>query len=172
MNATSSALPAHSAPPLPADPADRWFEDYASGLVVEVGPIAADEASIVAFGRQFDPQPFHIDPAGAANGPFGGVIASGWHTASLMMRLLVDHFLPRTAGLGSPGVDELRWVRPVRPGDRLTLKVSVTDAQRSRSKPDRGLVRTDNELRNQNGDTVMTVKTMVLMRARTVPPAA
>lgn len=157
---------------MPADVGDRWFEDYVPGLVVEIGPIAVDEASIIAFGRQFDPQPFHIDPQAAATGPFGGVIASGWHTASLMMRLLVDHLLPSAAGLGSPGVDELRWLRPVRPGDRLTLKITITDAQRSRSKPDRGLVRTDNEVRNQDGEPVMTVKTMVLMRARTVPPPA
>lgn len=164
----SKAAPASSA--LPADAAARHFEDYAPGLVVEYGPIAVDEAAIVAFGQQFDPQPFHVDPQGSVQGPFGSVIASGWHTAGLMMRLLVDHFLPRRAGLGSPGVDELRWLKPVRPGDRLTLKITVTDAQRSRSKPDRGLVRADNEVRNQHGEPVMTVKTMVLMRARDLPP--
>jgi len=165
----SEAAPASSA--LPVDAAARHFEDYVPGLVVEYGPVDVDEAAIVAFGRQFDPQPFHVDPQGSAQGPFGGVIASGWHTASLMMRLLVDHFLPRTAGLGSPGVDELRWLKPVRPGDSLTLRITVTDAQRSRSKPDRGLVRTDNELRNQHGEPVMTVKTMVLMRGRKAAPA-
>lgn len=160
-----------ASPALPADAAARHFEDYVPGLVLECGPIDIDETAIVAFGRQFDPQWFHTDPAAAAQSPFGGVIASGWHTASLMMRLLVDNFLPRSAGLGSPGVDELRWVRPVRPGDRLTLRVTVTDAQRSRSKPDRGLVRADNEMRNQDGATVLTVKTMVLMRARDLPAA-
>jgi len=163
---SESSVVSVNSPALPADLADRHFEDYAVGLAVEYGPIAVDEAAIVAFGRQFDPQPFHVDPQGSAQGPFGGVIASGWHTASLMMRLLVDHFLPRHAGLGSPGVDELRWLKPVRPGDQLTLLITVTDAQRSRSKPDRGLVRTDNEVRNQHGEPVMTVKTMVLMRCR------
>ena len=135
-------------------------------MVVDYGPIPVDEDQIIAFGQQFDPQPFHVDVVQAAAGPFGGVVASGWHTASLMMRLLVDHFLPRTAGLGSPGVDELRWLAPVRPGDSLSLRITVTEARRSRSKPDRGLVRTTNEVLNQHGEPVMTVKTMVLMRCR------
>jgi acyl dehydratase len=135
-------------------------------MVVDYGPIPVDEAQIIAFGQEFDPQPFHVDPVQAATGPFGGVVASGWHTASLMMRLLVDHFLPRTSGLGSPGVDELRWLAPVRPGDALSLRITVTEARRSSTKPDRGLVRTSNEVFNQHGVPVMTVKTMVLMRCR------
>lgn len=151
---------------LPADPDERHFEDYLPGAVHLVGPIAVDEAEIVDFGRKFDPQPFHADPQRAAGGPFGGVIASGWHTASLMMRLLVDHFLPGQAGLASPGVDELRWLAPVRPGDRLSVRITVTEARRSRSKPDRGMVQTFNEVSNQRGEPVMTVKTMVLMRCR------
>ncbi len=151
---------------LPGDRNARYFEDYPAGMVVECGPIAVDEAEIIAFGRQFDPQPFHVDARGAAQGPFGSVIASGWHTASLMMRLLVDHFLPGTAGLASPGIDELRWLAPVRPGDRLSLRITVTDARLSRSKPDRGLVQTFNEVINQDGTPVMTVKAMTLMRCR------
>lgn len=151
---------------LPSDLGARAFEDYRPGLAVECGPLAVSGDDIVAFGCQFDPQPFHVDTAAAARGPYGGVIASGWHTASLMMRLLVDHFLPRGAGLGSPGVDELRWLAPVRPGDALRLRIVVTEARRSRSKPDRGLVRTDNTLLNQHDEAVLTVKTMVLMRAR------
>ncbi|MBA4178246.1 MAG: acyl dehydratase [Leptothrix sp. (in: Bacteria)] len=155
---------------LPVARADRHLEDYPPGAVLVYGPIAVDEAGIVAFGRQFDPQPFHVDPVAAAAGPLGGVIASGWHTASLMMRLLVDHFLPGKAGLASPGVDELRWLAPVRPGDSLWLRVSVTEARRSRSKPDRGLMQTFNEMINQRDEAVMTVKTMVLMRCRTAGP--
>jgi len=151
---------------LPADADERHFEDYVPGAVHSCGPITADEADIVDFGRRYDPQPFHADPQRAAGGPFGGVIASGWHTASLMMRLLVDHFLPGQAGLASPGVDELRWLAPVRPGDRLSLRVTITEARPSRSKPDRGLVQTFNEVSNQRGEPVMTVKTMVLMRCR------
>lgn len=159
---------------LPVDIDARHFEDYRPGLVLSYGPVAVDEAEVIRFGQRFDPQPFHVDPVQAAHGPFGGVIASGWHTAALMMRLLVDHFLPRKAGLGSPGVDELRWLVPVRPGDTLTVRVGITEARRSRSKPDRGLVQTFNEVLNQHGEVVMTVKTMVLMRCRHVPtePAA
>ncbi len=151
---------------LPADADARHFEDYLPGAVHGCGPIGVDEADIVEFGRKFDPQPFHTDPQRAARGPLGGVIASGWHTASLMMRLLVDHFLPGQAGLASPGVDELRWLAPVRPGDRLSLRITITEARRSRSKPDRGLVQTFNEVTNQRGEPVMTVKTLVLMRCR------
>jgi acyl dehydratase len=156
-------MPRHS---LPADPDARHFEDYPAGAAFECGPVVVDEADIVAFGRRYDPQPFHVDAQGAAQGPFGGLIASGWHTASLMMRLLVDQFLPRAAGLGSPGVDELRWLAPVRPDDRLLLRVTVTEARRSRSKPDRGLVHTSNQFFNQHGELVMTVKGMTLMRCR------
>jgi len=152
---------------LPGDRDARFFEHYSTGLVVEFGTIAVDEDGIIAFGRQFDPQPFHVDARSAADGPFGGVIASGWHTAGLMMRLLVDHFLPGRAALASPGIDELRWLAPVRPGDRLSLRVSVIDARRSRSKPDRGLVQTFIEVINQTGAPVMTVKAMTLMRCRT-----
>lgn len=156
-------------PPSAIDP--RHFEDYVPGTVVEVGPIAVTEAEVIDFGRRFDPQPFHVDPAQAAHGPFGGLIASGWHTGSLMMRLLVDHFLPRTAGLGSPGLDELRWLAPVRPGDALSLRITVLEANRSRSKPDRGLVRTLIEVLNQRREVVMTVKAMTLIRCRTAAAA-
>jgi acyl dehydratase len=156
----------------PSEPIDpRHFEDYVPGTVVEVGPIAVTEAEVIDFGRRFDPQPFHVDPAQAARGPFGGLIASGWHTGSLMMRLLVDHFLPRTAGLGSPGLDELRWLAPVRPGDALSLRITVLEANRSRSKPDRGLVRTLIEVLNQRREVVMTVKAMTLIRCRTAAAA-
>jgi acyl dehydratase len=150
----------------------RYFEDYPPGLSVECGPIGVDEADIIAFGRQFDPQPFHVDPKSAAALRLGSVIASGWHTASLMMRLLVEHFLPRAAGLASPGIDELRWLAPVRPGDQLSLRIAVAEARRSRSKPDRGMVQTYNELVNQRGEAVMTVKTMTLMRCRTAASPA
>jgi acyl dehydratase len=161
----SDAITTHRS--LPGDRNARHFEDYPACMVVECGPISVDEAEIIAFGRQFDPQPFHVDSRDAAGGPFGGVIASGWHTASLMMRLLVDHFLPGTAGLASPGIDELRWLAPVRPRDRLSLRITVTEARLSRSKPDRGLVQTFNEVINQDGAPVMTVKAMTLMRCRT-----
>lgn len=158
-------------PDLPVPIDQRHFEDYVPGTVVEYGPIAVSEAEVIDFGRRFDPQPFHVDPAQAARGPFGGVIASGWHTGSLMMRLLVDHYLPRHAGLGSPGLDELRWLKPVRPGDALSLRITVLEARRSRSKADRGMVNSQIEVLNQLREPVMSVKAMTLMRCRTPEPA-
>jgi acyl dehydratase len=144
----------------------RYFEDYQPGSVHEYGTITVDEAEIIAFARKFDPQDFHVDPEAAARGPFGGLIASGWHTASLMMRLLADHYLSRVASLGSPGIDELRWTQPVRPGDALSIRVTVLDAKRSRSKPDRGIVQTSIEVLNQRGEIVATVKAVNLLRCR------
>jgi acyl dehydratase len=145
---------------------ERYFEDYLPGTVVEYGPIIVDEAEVIEFARRYDPQPFHVDPTQAAAGPFGGLIASGWHTASLTMRVLVDQFLSSVASLGSPGVDELRWLAPVRPGDALTVRVTVLEARRSRSKPDRGLFHSRQEVYNQHGQCVMTMKSMVLMACR------
>ncbi len=128
---------------------DRYFEDYVSGSVHEFGLITIDEEQIVAFGEQFDPQIFHTDPEAAKSTIYGGLIASGWHTASLMMREVVWYYLPRAASLGSPGVDELRWYLPVRPGDRLTVRMTVLETSRSRSKPDRGVVTSLFEVLNQ-----------------------
>ena len=135
---------------------ERYFEDYVPGAVFEYGEIRVDEAEIIYFARCFDPQDMHVDPEAAARGRFGGLIASGWHTAAMMMRLLADNFLPRVASLGSPGIDELRWLKPVRPGDTLTARLTVTEATPSRSKPDRGIIRSVMEMRNQHGDVVMT----------------
>jgi acyl dehydratase len=145
---------------------ERFFEDFRPGAVYEFGHSEISEADIIDFARRFDPQPMHLDREAAARGHFGGLIASGWHTAGLMMRLFVDHFLPGQASLASPGIDELRWTRPVRPGDVLRLRVTVLEATRSRSKPDRGMVRTLIEVLNQNGETVMSLKPMNLLRCR------
>jgi acyl dehydratase len=148
---------------------DRYFEDYTPGAVYEYGSITVSEAEILDFARAFDPQPIHADPAAAARGPFGGLIASGWHTTSVMMRLFADHYLSRVASLASPGIDEIRWPAPVRPGDTLRLRVTVAEARRSRSKPDRGLVRSHAELINQDGVTVLTLTAMNLLGARDQP---
>ena len=145
---------------------DRYFEDYVPGTVVEYGEIRVSEAEILEFARRFDPQEMHVDRAAAARGRFGGLIASGWHTTAMMMRLFAEHFLPRTASLASPGIDELRWLRPVRPGDVLHIRVSVIEATRSRSRPDRGMVRTLIEVLNQDGDVVMTLKPMNIIARR------
>jgi acyl dehydratase len=144
----------------------RWFEDFVPGAVYEFGHAEIAESEIIDFARRFDPQPMHLDPQAAANGPFTGLIASGWHTAGIMMRLFVDHFLPRQASLASPGIDELRWTLPVRPGDVLRLRVTVLEAVRSRSKPDRGMIRTLIEVLNQNDAMVMSLKAMNLLRCR------
>ena len=104
---------------------DRYFEDYVEGDVHRFGTIAVEADEIVAFANRFDPQTLHTDPEAAKSGPFGGLIASGWHTAGLMTRLFMDHYLTKVASLGSPGGDELRWVKPVRPGDTLSVRVTV-----------------------------------------------
>ena len=159
-----------AAAPVPA--ADRHFEDYVTGLTETLGPIAMTEAAIIAFAQRYDPQAIHTDPAGAAAGPFAGLIASGWHTVCVVMRELVQGYLAGSASLASPGVDELRWLKPVRPGELLRVRVTVVEAKRSRSKPDRGLVRTSIEAINQRGEIVMSMAAMNLIRCRDLDPGA
>ncbi len=139
-------------------PAERYFEDYHVGMVDEFGEVAVTAEEIVAFATRYDPQPMHI---GA-----GELIASGWHTAAMVMRLFVEHYLSQVATLPSPGIDELRWLRPVRPGDRLRVRVTVTDARPSQTKPDRGIIRSLVEVLNQHDDLVMSQRPMNLMRRR------
>jgi acyl dehydratase len=145
---------------------NRYFEDYIVGAVYEFGHLTVEEAEVIAFGQRFDPQPFHTDPEAAQQSGFGRLIASGGHTASLMMRLFVDHYLSRCASLGSPGVDELRWLKPVFPGDTLSARVTVQNATLSRSKPDRGLIRSYIEVLNQDHEVVMTMEAMNLLGRR------
>lgn len=145
---------------------ERYFEDYAAGSVEEFGAATLGEADIVEFAARYDPQVFHVDPAAAASGPYAGLIASGWHTAALMMRLLVDHYLSAASSLGSPGIDELRWVRPARAGDTLRVRVTILETKRSRSKPDRGLVRSRVEVWNQRSEVVMSLLAMNLIACR------
>ena len=149
---------------------ERYFEDYVPGPIFEYGPIAVTESEIVDFAKKFDPQDMHINPEKAAKGPFGGLIASGWHTASLMMRLSVDNYLSSVAALASPGIDELRWTKPVRPGDSLWIRVTALDARLSKSKPNLGVVRVYLEVLNQHREFVMTVRTVNLLRTRPSPP--
>jgi acyl dehydratase len=149
----------------------RYFEDYVPGSIGEFGPIAVGEAAIVEFATHYDPQVVHTDAAVAARGPFGGLIASGWHTAVLVMRALVENYLSPVAALVSPGIDELRWLQPVRPGDVLQVRVTVLEARRSRSKPDRGLVTTLVEGLNQRGEVVLSFKAMNLFLCRATPAA-
>lgn len=144
---------------------DRYFEDYRLGAVYEFADeITLDERRMIEFATEFDPQPFHVDPA--ADSPFGGLIASGLHTFGIMMRLFADNYLSRVASLASPGVDELRWPVPVRPGDTLRLRTTVLDTKRSKSKPDRGIVRTRMEVLNQRDEVAMTLVATNFIRLR------
>jgi acyl dehydratase len=144
----------------------RYFEDYRVGTVHRYGAVTVDQAEVIAFATKFDPQSIHVDPEAAARGPFGGLIACGWHTTAMMMRLFDVHYLSKVASLASPGVDELRWTRPVRPGDTLTIRVTILEANVSRSKPDRGVLRTLIEVLNQNSDQVMSCKAINMLRRR------
>ncbi|MFF7162306.1 MaoC family dehydratase [Streptomyces sp. NPDC008086] len=145
---------------------DRYFEDYVPGAVYVYGSITMTREDILRFADEFDPQSIHNDPQAARQGPFSGLIASGWHTCSITMRMYVDHYVSKVAGLASPGIDELRWVQPVRPGDSLSLRATVQDARVSRSKPDRGLVTTGIEVLDQHGQTVLTMSAMNLFLRR------
>ena len=138
---------------------NRYFEDYVVGSVHEYGPIAVTEEEMIAFATRYDPQTFHVDPEAAKKTRFGGLIASGWLTAGLAMRLWVENVLSSVASQGSPGVNKLRWIQPVRPGDELSLRVKIRGARRSRSKPDWGVVDFFIEVKNQNGEAVMTLQT-------------
>jgi acyl dehydratase len=146
----------------------RYFEDYAPGLTVDCGCFSVDEADIIAFAAQYDPQPFHVDRDAAREGPYGGIIASGWHTTSLMMRTVVEHFVSAESGLGAAGIDEIRWPRPVRPGDTLHVRATVLEARRSQSKPDRGIIKSRMELTNQHGEMAMTLTATNFVLARPV----
>jgi acyl dehydratase len=147
----------------------RYFEDYEPGATHDCGSVSVDQAEIVSFAKEFDPQPFHVDPEAAARGPYGGLIASGWQTAGLVMRQLVESYLSAEASLGSPGIDELRWPYPVRPGDTLRVRATVLEARRSLSKPDRGIVKTMVEAVNQDGRTVMRATAINFLRVRPAP---
>ena len=163
---TRSLGPADFAAPMD----DRYFEDYHPGATYEYGHVLVAEQEIIDFARKFDPQPIHTDPAYAATGPFGGLIASGWHSAGIMMRLIADHYLSRVASLASPGVDELRWPSPLRPGDSVRGRFTIVEARPSRSKPDRGIVRTEAQLLTQDDRVVLQFVAINLVRVRN--PAA
>jgi acyl dehydratase len=151
--------------PAPAD--ERYFEDYVPGAVYDFEQrITVEQDELIAFARQFDPQSIHIDPERAASGPYGGLIASGWHTAAIMMRLFVDQYGPGVASHGGPAADELRWLHPVRSGDQLRLRTTVLSARRSKTKPDRGIARILCELENQRDSVVFTVTIVCIVGTR------
>jgi acyl dehydratase len=136
----------------------RYFEDFAEGQVFELGEETISEDEVLAFARRYDPQPFHIDPDAARKSMYGGLIASGWQTSAIYMGLLVRGMLQGSTSLGSAGIDELRWQKPVRPGDTLRGRVTITSVKPSERHPNRGTVFTLGELFNQRGERVMFVR--------------
>ena len=147
-----------------------YFEDFPPGDVRESPPRTITREEMVDFARKYDPQPFHLDDEAAKKTIYGGLIGSGWLTVSVMMRLLWDTMLKDTVSLGSPGSDEIRWLKPVRPGDTLRARFTVVEAIPSRSKPDRGVVKTFTEILNQHGEVVMTMRGLGMFGRR--PPAS
>jgi acyl dehydratase len=162
QSTTTKALGADFAAPID----DRYFEDYEPGASYEYGYVEVSEDDIIEFATRFDPQRIHVDREYARTGPFGGLIASGWHTSALCMRLYVDHFLTHVASLASPGIDELRFPVPTRPGDVLRVRLTVVESRASRSKPDRGLIFTRMEAINQNDVIAMSLTALNMIARR------
>ena len=143
-----------------------YWEDMYAGRVIELGERKVTREEIIEFARKYDPQPFHTDEAAAKQSIYGGLIASGWHTCAMMMRTLYDGVLVNAASLGSPGVDNVRWLKPVRPGDTLRFRMTIVESRPSRSKPDRGTIKSKSEVFNQNNELVMTMEGMGMYRRR------
>ena len=143
-----------------------FFEDYQEDTVIEMGPVYVEEDEMIEFALRYDPQQMHIDPEAAKTGPYKGLIASGWQTCALVMGELVKNYFSPSSSLGSPGIDELQWLKPVRPGDRLTVRATILETKRSHSKPDRGLVRTLVEASNQQQEKVVSFKALNFMLRR------
>jgi acyl dehydratase len=149
---------------------DWYFEDFYPGQEIDLGTRPVSEDEIVAFASQFDPQPFHVDRAAAAASIYGGVIASGWHTCAMMMRMVVDGLMAKSSSMGSPGLDGVGWLAPVRAGDTLRVRYQTVQVKPSSSKPDRGVVWSKWVASNQHGETVCTVEGMGMFARR--PPDA
>ena len=138
--------------------AKYYWEDFKPGESFPMGERVMDRDEMMAFARQFDPQPFHIDEEAAKRSIYGGLIASGWHTVALVMRMMCDSYLNQSASLGSPGVDNVRWLKPVRPGDTIRARRTVLESRASQSRPEMGLVKTRWEVFNQDDELVMTIE--------------
>ena len=143
-----------------------YLDDFTEGEVREFGRYAVTAEEIVDFARRYDPQPFHVDEAAAKASIYGGLIGSGWMTCAIAMRMVCDNYLLRAASMGSPGVDQIRWKQPVRPGDVLRMRLTVREVRPSQSKPDRGIVRAGWEVINQRDEVVMTSEGMGLYQRR------
>jgi acyl dehydratase len=143
-----------------------WWEDMAVGQVIDLGSLSPTAEEIVAFATQFDPQPFHLSEEGGKASVFGGLCASGWHTCSLAMRLMVSNFLNQSSSLGSPGLENIRWLKPVFPGDTLSLRQTVLEKRPMSKRPDVGLLRTQWEMFNQHGAQVLHMEGYGMFRRR------
>lgn len=157
--------------PTPAPKRLHW-EDFTPGLVLQLGSTAVEREAVLAFAAAYDPQPFHLDDDAAEASLFGRLAASGWHTCAMTMRLMCDGYLNDAASLGSPGIDELRWLKPVYPGDTLSASMAVLESRPMRSRPDVGLVLSRWSVRNQDGDEVMTMQGWGMFRRRVAAGAA
>lgn len=147
----------------------RYWEDYEIGAVFDIGSKTMTKAEMIDFAAKFDPQPFHLDEEEGKKSIFKGLAASGWHTCSEVMRLLVDNYVCRETSLGSPGLDEIRWLKPVLAGDTIRAQIRILDKKPSRSRPDMGSIFNQYEVFNQKDELVMTMKGIGLFRRR---PAA
>jgi acyl dehydratase len=136
----------------------RYFEDFAVGDSFELGSRTLTEDEIITFAKDYDPQPFHTDPEAAKNSAFGTLIASGWQTVGVFMSLLVNGLINDTASMGSPGIEGIQWLKPVKPGDRLSGRIRIVESIASKSRPDRGILKTEGQLTNRAGDVVMTIR--------------
>jgi acyl dehydratase len=143
-----------------------YWEDFSVGEVRDLGQITPTREDIIAFASQFDPQPFHLDDEGGKASIFGGLCASGWHTCSMAMRLMVTNFLHETASLGSPGLENIKWTKPVYPNDTLRLQTTVLETKPMGRRPDVGMTRNLWELFNQNGDKVLQMDGWGMFRRR------
>lgn len=143
-----------------------YFEDFHPGQEIDLGERSVSEEEIIAYAREFDPQPFHVDVEAAGASIYGGVIASGWHTCSLMMRMVVDGLMVSSSSMGSPGLDGVRWLRPLRAGDTIKVRYLTTQVKASNSKPDRGVVWSRWTATNQHGEEICTIDGMGMFGRR------
>ena len=145
------------------------FADFHAGQVIEAGPYVLTEAELVKFAEAYDPQWFHTDAEAAAESAFGGLIASGWHTCAIAMRLMCDAYLLDSASLGSPGLEKLSWLKPVYPGDTLRVRLEVLESRPLASRPGVGMIRSHWDVMNQHGETVLTMEGYGMFRRRASP---
>ena len=149
----------------PPEHRDHW-EDFPVGSVRQFGAMPVTREAVLDFASKFDPQPFHLDDAAAEASLFGKLSASGWHTCAMAMRMMCDGYLLQSASLGSPGIDNLKWHKPVYPGDTLSMRITVLDARPMNSRPDVGLVRSRSEVLNQHGEVVQSMDGWGMFRRR------